>query len=59
MAMSFSATPLEGLLPKVDYAPTCQLICLPLDAQLSQQPTSFQDSLLGQVDILQLLIYLI
>jgi hypothetical protein len=34
-----------------------QLTRLPPNAQLSQQPTSFQDLLLGQVDILQLLIY--
>jgi hypothetical protein len=34
-----------------------QLIRLPPDAQSSQQPIGFQDSLLGQVGTLQLLIY--
>jgi hypothetical protein len=64
MAMSLFATPSQRLIAKNRLCcnthallQTCQLTRLALNAQSSQQPTSFQDSLLGQVDILQPLIY--
>ncbi len=60
MAVFLSVAPPQGLLPKVDstVAPThyYNKLANPY-AQLSQQPTRFQDSLLGQANILQLLIY--